>query len=125
MSDDERGERPNVQYGDRVTIHGGSGHIGIQHNHGGAGEQALPPEVADLFARLAVAVAGLAEDDRLREADRRSFTEALPVLSDPATEEPDRRRGTLLQLIGLAHTVGEAAAPALGLASQLLALISG
>ncbi|WP_049660083.1 hypothetical protein [Kitasatospora sp. MY 5-36] len=118
-------ERPDVQYGDRVTIHGGSGNVGIQHNNGAAGDQALPPEVAALFARLATVVTELARDGRLHEADRQSLAEALPVLTSPAAEEPRSRRNTLLLLAGLAQSVGEAAAPALGLANQLLALLSG
>ncbi|MFJ9442133.1 hypothetical protein ACIRRH_09690 [Kitasatospora sp. NPDC101235] len=122
MSDNER---PNVQYGDRVTIHGGSNNVGIQHNNGPVGGEALPPEVAALFSRLADVVTELARDGRLREADRQSLAEALPVLNSPAAEEPGRRRNTLLLLAGLAQSLGEAAAPALGLANQLLALISG
>ncbi|WP_416875098.1 hypothetical protein [Kitasatospora sp. SC0581] len=118
-------ERPDVQYGDRVTIHGGSGNVGIQHNNGAVGDQALPPEVAALFARLATVVTELARDGRLHEADRQSLAEALPVLTSPAAEEPRSRRNTLLLLAGLAQSVGEAAAPALGLANQLLALLSG
>ncbi|MFE7638150.1 hypothetical protein DR950_08785 [Kitasatospora xanthocidica] len=118
-------ERPDVQYGDRVTIHGGSGNVGIQHNNGAVGDQALPPEVAALFARLAAVVTDLARDGRLHEADRQSLAEALPVLTSPAAEEPRSRRNTLLLLAGLAQSVGEAAAPALGLANQLLALLSG
>ncbi|MFE4359840.1 hypothetical protein [Kitasatospora sp. NPDC056800] len=118
-------ERPDVQYGDRVTIHGGSGNVGIQHNNGAVGDQALPPEVAALFARLAAVVTDLARDGRLHEADRQGLAEALPVLTSPAAEEPRSRRNTLLLLAGLAQSVGEAAAPALGLANQLLALLSG
>ncbi|MFF2614616.1 hypothetical protein [Kitasatospora sp. NPDC058046] len=118
-------ERPDVQYGDRVTIHGGSGNVGIQHNNGPAGDKALPPEVVALFARLAAVVTDLARDGRLHEADRQSLAEALPVLTSPAAEEPRSRRNTLLLLAGLAQSVGEAAAPALGLANQLLALLSG
>ncbi|MEU1285094.1 hypothetical protein [Kitasatospora sp. NPDC005856] len=122
---DDRDERPNVQYGDRVTIHGGSGNIGIQHNTGPGADQALPPEVVVLFARLAAVVTELARDGRLREADRQSLEEALPVLTSPAAEEPRSRRNTLLVLAGVAQSLGEAAAPALGLANQLLALLSG
>ncbi|MFJ6383925.1 hypothetical protein ACIQI7_28475 [Kitasatospora sp. NPDC092039] len=121
MNDDQR---PDVQYGDRVTIHGGSGNIGIQHNNG-PGAEALPPEVVALFARLAAVVTELARDGRLPEADRQSLSEALPVLTSPAAEEPRSRRNTLLLLAGVAQSLGEAAAPALGLANQLLALLSG
>ncbi|RKT19690.1 hypothetical protein BX285_4159 [Streptomyces sp. 1114.5] len=118
-------ERPNIQYGDRVTIHGGSGNIGVQHNTGPGAGQALPPEVVALFARLAAVVTELARDGRLQEADRQSLADSLPVLTSPATEEPRRRRNTLLLLAGVAQSLGEAAAPALGLANQLLALLSG
>ncbi|MFG2915375.1 hypothetical protein ACGF0D_21135 [Kitasatospora sp. NPDC048298] len=123
MSDNGNGS--HVHVGDQVNIHGGTNVVGIQHNNGPVGDQALPPNVMALFSRLADAVTELARDGRLREADRQSLAEALPVLNSPAAEEPGRRRNTLLLLAGLAQSLGEAAAPALGLANQLLALING
>ncbi|MFG2905505.1 hypothetical protein ACGF13_10660 [Kitasatospora sp. NPDC048286] len=122
MSDNGNGSHV---HGDQVNIHGGTNVVGIQHNNGPVGDQALPPNVMALFSRLADAVTELARDGRLREADRQSLAEALPVLNSPAAEEPGRRRNTLLLLAGLAQSLGEAAAPALGLANQLLALING
>ncbi|MFD8757178.1 hypothetical protein ACFV0O_40330 [Kitasatospora sp. NPDC059577] len=118
------GNTPQFHLGDNVTIHGGHHNIGVQHNNGQAGE-ALPPEVAAMFARLAAEVAELARDSRVHEQDRQSLTETLPVLRDPASEEQRGRRNALLLLAGVTQSIGEAAAPALGLANQLLALISG
>ncbi|MFE6054420.1 hypothetical protein ACFQ6N_27010 [Kitasatospora sp. NPDC056446] len=118
------GHAPHVHIGDRVDIHGDH-NIGIQHNSGPAGDRALPPEAVRLFAQLAAAVAELAHDGRVREEDRRRFAAALPVLTEPAAQERSLRQDTLYLLAGLAQRIGEIAAPALGLANQLLALISG
>ncbi|MFH8381587.1 hypothetical protein ACH4E7_11660 [Kitasatospora sp. NPDC018058] len=118
------GSNPQFHIGDSVTIHGGHHNVGVQHNNGQAGE-ALPPEIAAMFARLAAEVAELAHDSRVHEQDRQSLTETLPVLRDPASEEQRGWRNTLLLLAGVTQSIGDAAAPALGLANQLLALISG
>ncbi|MET8629757.1 hypothetical protein ABZW30_39545 [Kitasatospora sp. NPDC004669] len=119
------GNNPRFHVGDQVTIHGGHHNVGVQHNNGPVGDQALPPEIAAMFAQLAAVVAELARDSRVHEEDRQSLTEALPVLRDPASEERRGWRNTLLLLAGVTQSIGEAAAPALGLANQLLALISG
>ncbi|MER7674865.1 hypothetical protein ABTY61_41285 [Kitasatospora sp. NPDC096128] len=119
------GSGSRFHFGDNVTVHGGQGNIGIQHNHGPAGDQALPPELAALFAQLTVLVTELARDARLPEEDRQSLQETLPVLSDPAGQERRSWRNTLHLVAGLTRELGEVAAPALGLATQLLALISG
>ncbi|MBD0693606.1 hypothetical protein [Streptomyces sp. CBMA123] len=112
------------QFGDNVTMHGGQGNVGIQHNHGPAGDQALAPELAAMFARLAAVVAELARDARVPEEDRQSLEETLPVLREPAGQERRSRRNTLHLLAGLTRELGEAAAPALGLVTQLLAMIN-
>ncbi|MFF2075861.1 hypothetical protein ACFVXG_14025 [Kitasatospora sp. NPDC058162] len=119
------GNGSQFQFGDNVTMHGGQGNVGIQHNHGPAADQALPPEIAALFAQLTAVVTELARDARLPAEDRQSLEETLPVLSNPAGQERRSWRNTLHLLTGLTRELGEAAAPALGLATQLLALISG
>ncbi|MFH9352868.1 hypothetical protein [Kitasatospora sp. NPDC017646] len=118
------GNGPQFQFGDNVTIHGGHHNVGVQHNNGPVADQALPPEITAMFARLAAAVADLARDARVPAEDRRSLEETLPVLREPAAQERRSRRNTLHLLAGLTRELGEAAAPVLGLVTQLLALIS-
>ncbi|MEV7603733.1 hypothetical protein AB0O91_40820 [Kitasatospora sp. NPDC089797] len=117
------GDGPRFHVGDNVTLHGGHHNVGIQHHHAPAADQALPPGAAALFAHLAVLVAELARDPRLPEEDRQSLRETLPVLGDPAGQERRSRRNTLHLLAGLTGDLGEAAAPALGLVTRLLALL--
>ncbi|MDH6139267.1 MULTISPECIES: hypothetical protein [Kitasatospora] len=123
MSSDDRDDGPRVHYGDQVSIHGGSKHIGIQHNHGRGGDEGLPPEIAAMFAQLATLVTQLAVDSRVGDEDRQSLTETLPVLSQPARAERRHWRNTLYLLTNLARDIGDAAAPMLGLATQLISLI--
>ncbi|MFE0463956.1 hypothetical protein ACFW1A_32350 [Kitasatospora sp. NPDC058965] len=125
MNGDTGGRGPRHHYGDRVTVHGGTHNIGIQHNYGTAGEPGLPPELAAMFTQLATLVTQLVGDDRVGEEDRQSLAETLPVLTEPAGTERRHWRNTLYLLTNLAHDIGDAAGPMLGLATELINLIRG
>jgi hypothetical protein len=123
VSNDHRGHGPRVSNGDQVNIFGGQDVIGIQHNHGPGGDQGLTPEMAQLFAQLTTLVAQLVADSRVGTEDRNTLIETLPVVSRPDQGDRHRWRDALDLLATLAHSIGDAATPMLGLVTQLLPLI--
>ncbi|WP_225448388.1 hypothetical protein [Streptacidiphilus sp. P02-A3a] len=117
------GNGPTFHFGDQVNINGGDGHIGVQHNHGGADDTGMRPEVSAMFAQLALLVRELSHQAGIDAEDRQSLAETLPVLNQPATVERHRWRDTLRVLSGLARDIGDTALPVLNVATELMNLI--
>jgi hypothetical protein len=87
-------------YGDRVTIHGGTGHQGIVHHHA-APQQSLE-DTLRAVVELARALRG-----EVHPEDRASIDDALPVLAAGPSAEPAGRRRSLMALAATVGSVGQ------------------
>ncbi|MDF6023076.1 hypothetical protein [Streptomyces sp. JH34] len=108
-------------WGDSVAINGGSNHTGIDKRHVTSSAAGHPAE------ELRVALAELTRllqdlRPRLEAIDAEVIDGSLAEL-ESGTSDPQRQRGILLTLAGIAATVGAVGQPVAEIISQLLPLV--
>ncbi|MFF3967178.1 hypothetical protein ACFYZI_37200 [Streptomyces griseorubiginosus] len=120
MNDDANGG--DVQIGDVVNIHGGSGHIGIVKNH----NQNLnngPVHQQVEFQDLIRAVESLR--GRVSADDREVLDGALDAIGTGEPVQPGVLRRALTSIAGVAAVVGDIGVPVGAAVQKVLALLGG
>jgi hypothetical protein len=105
--------------GDHVTMHGGSGNVGIDKRITPAHE--LPPAVQDALRELLTLVEELRA--QVPPASVGTLDDSLPVLCAEANVQPQERHRALLAVAGIAATVGAVGVPVVEAINKVLELL--
>ncbi|WP_329175469.1 hypothetical protein OG754_20885 [Streptomyces decoyicus] len=105
--------------GDHVTMHGGSGNVGIDKRATPA--QELPPDVQEALRALLVLAQGLRAQVPPASAD--ALDVALPALRAESDVPPPERHRALLAVAGIAATVGTLGTPIVQAVNHILELL--
>lgn len=105
--------------GDHVTMHGGSGNVGIDKRITPA--QKLPPAVQEALRELLTLVQELRA--QVPPVSASTLEHSLPVLRAEANVQPQERHRALLAVAGIAATVGAVGVPVVEAINKVLELL--
>ncbi|KIZ13676.1 hypothetical protein [Streptomyces natalensis] len=105
--------------GDHVTMHGGSGNVGIDKRITPA--QEVPQAVQEALHELLTLVQELRAQVPPASAD--ALDDALPALRAESNVQPQERHRALLSVAGIAATVGALGVPTVEAINKILELI--
>lgn len=105
--------------GDHVTMHGGSGNVGIDKRVTAA--QELPSEVQEALRELVALVQEVRAE--LPPANSEALEDSLPALRAEADVQPQERHRALLAVAGIAATTGALGVPIIEAVNKVLELM--
>ncbi|RKN37477.1 hypothetical protein [Streptomyces hoynatensis] len=105
--------------GDHVTMHGGSGNVGIDKRVTPA--QELPPAVQEALGELLTLIAELRA--QVPPVSAEALDDSLPALRAEADVPPRERHRALLAVAGIASTIGALGAPIVEAVNKVLSLL--
>jgi hypothetical protein len=105
--------------GDHVTMHGGSGNIGIDKRV--TAPQELPPAVQEALRELLTLIQS--RRAQVPPVSAIALDDSLPALRADADVPPQERHRALLAVAGIAATVGAVGAPIVEAVNKVLELM--
>ncbi|MCX5405363.1 hypothetical protein OHA37_15885 [Streptomyces sp. NBC_00335] len=122
MTDSGRDADGGIQYGDRVTINGGQGVIGIVKNQSPTivGPQAAPVTPQEALRQLERLLLELRP--QVTPAGAGTIDTNLPVIVSPESG-PEARHGALMAVLGIATLAGEIGLPIIEAVGRVLELL--
>ncbi len=105
--------------GDHVTMHGGSGNVGIDKRVVAA--QALPQDVQEALREVLILVQALRA--QVPPVSAGALDDSLPALRAEADVPPRERHRALLAVAGIATTIGSLGVPVIEAVNKVLTLM--